>query len=437
MEEKITLSFFLGGLIACILGGFQILYALGFGLVCFVVYGLTKQYTLRQMFEMMLDGVRGAKNILIIFLLIGILTSVWRSAGTIPFLIYHAVRILNPAHFLLYTFLLCCMMSFLMGTSFGTAATMGVVCMMIARSLGIDPALTGGAILAGAYFGDRSSPMSSSALLVSELTETDNYDNLRRMFRTAAFPFALSCLFYLLAGESNAAPAGTSELELFRQHFSLSPIVALPALLIIVLSLLRVRVKLAMLLSIAVSCVLCLTVQHISAAQLLPSLLFGYSSVDPVLSTLLNGGGILSMAKVAGIILISTSYFGIFKKTQLLTQIRRLVEASARRITPFGSVLFTSVVMSAISCNQTLATMLTFQMCDSILPDRKKLALTLEDTVIVLAPLIPWSIAGSMPLVTVGAPVESLLFAVYLYLLPLCSLGRELLCNRKEKAAHP
>ena len=87
MAERIALSLFLLGLVACILGGFQILYALAFGLVCFVFYGLLKKHTPRQMIVMMLDGIRGAKNILIIFLLIGILTSVWRSSGTIPYLI--------------------------------------------------------------------------------------------------------------------------------------------------------------------------------------------------------------------------------------------------------------------------------------------------------------------------------------------------------------
>lgn len=435
MAERIALSLFLLGLVACILGGFQILYALAFGLVCFVVYGLLKKHTPRQMIVMMLDGIRGAKNILIIFLLIGILTSVWRSSGTIPYLIYHAVQMLNPGFFVLYTFLLCCMMSFLMGTSFGTAATMGVVCMMISRSLGIDPVFAGGAILAGSYFGDRCSPMSSSALLVSELTDTNIYDNIRRMLKTAAVPFALSCLLYLMARGASPQTGAVASLDLFREHFNLPFIVALPALLIILLSLFRVPVKRTMLLSILAAGVICLTVQKIPLAQLLPSLLLGYESPNAELAALLNGGGILSMARVAGIILISTSYFGIFKQTQLLTEVHRLVEASASKITPFGSVLFTSVVMSAISCNQTLATMLTFQMCDSILPDRKKLAIALEDTVIVIAPLIPWSIAGGMPLTTVGAPTASIWFAFYLFLLPVFSFGAELLLNGKNKRA--
>lgn len=433
VAERITLSLFLLGLVACILGGFQILYALAFGLLCFVVYGLLKKYTLRQMGCMMLDGIRGAKNILIIFLLIGVLTSVWRSSGTIPFLIYHAVQVLNPSFFVLYTFLLCCMMSFLMGTSFGTAATMGVVCMMISRSLGIDPVLSGGAILAGSYFGDRCSPMSSSALLVSELTDTNIYDNIRRMLKTAAVPFVFSCLLYLAARGTSSQAGRVVSLELFREHFNLSFIVVLPALLIIVLSLFRVPVKRTMLLSILAAGTICLTVQKIPLTELLPSLLLGYQSSNADLSVLLNGGGILSMTKVAGIILISTSYFGIFKQTELLTEVRRLVEASAAKITPFGSVLFTSVVMSAISCNQTLATMLTFQMCGSIVPDRKKLAIVLEDTVIVIAPLIPWSIAGGMPLMTVGAPTTSIWFAFYLFLLPVFSFATELFLNRKNR----
>lgn len=434
MAELVTLSFFLAGLLVCIVGSFEILYALSFGLICFVVYGLIKQHTKKQMLWMILDGVKGAKNILLIFILIGMLTSVWRSAGTIPFLIYHAVSVIQPDYFVLYMFLLCCLMSLLTGTSFGTAATMGVVCMMIAQSLGINPALSGGAILAGAYFGDRCSPMSSSALLVSELTKTNIYDNIRRMFKTSLVPFLATCVLYLMINPgSGDTSLGSAAVEQFQNSFHLSFVVALPAILIILLSLARINVKITMLLSILAGCVLCVTVQKVAPIQLLSSLVFGYSSPDPQLAALLNGGGILSMSKVFGIILISTSYFGIFKKTELLTGITRLVEATALRITPFGSVLFTSIITSAISCNQTLASMMTFQMCEKIMPDKEKLALTLENTVIVIAPLIPWSIAGGMPLTTVGAPTVSILFAFYLYLLPLYSLAMELLFHKKGK----
>lgn len=94
---------------------------------------------------------------------------------------------------LLVSFLLCCLISFLTGTSFGSVATMGVICMTMAKSMGISTILEGGAILAGIYFGDRCSPVSTSALLVSELTGTDLFDNLKQMAKSAWISFGITC----------------------------------------------------------------------------------------------------------------------------------------------------------------------------------------------------------------------------------------------------
>lgn len=441
MAERISLSLFLAGLLVCIFTGLSILYALTFGLISFFVYGLWKKHTIKEMLLMMWSGILTAKTILIVFVLIGVLTSVWRSAGTIPFLIYHAVGFIDPNYFVLYTFLLCSAMSFLLGTSFGTAATMGVICMTIAQSLGIDPMLSGGAILAGVYFGDRCSPMSSSALLVSTLTKTDIYRNIILMVKTAAVPFSLTCILYVITARGSVNTDSAASLELFAEHFNMSWTVALPALVIIVFSLLRINVKTAMAVSILVGSILCITVQGIPLSKLLPSLFFGYSSTDAQLAALLNGGGILSMARVTLIILISTSYYGIFKNTELLSGVKQMIQQAAQRITPLGSVLCTSLFMNTIACNQTLATMLTFQTCEEVMPDQQELAITLENTVIVIAPLIPWSIAGSLPLVTVGAPTSSILFAFYLYLIPICHVAYKLffekLLRRKPAAITP
>lgn len=439
MAERVSLLLFLAGLLVCIVTGFSILYALAFGLICFFTYGLTKKHTVKQMLSMIWSGISTAKTILIVFVLIGVLTSVWRSAGTIPYLIYHAVGLIQPDYFVLYTFLLCSGMSFLLGTSFGTAATMGVICMTIAQSLGINPMLSGGAILAGVYFGDRCSPMSSSALLVSTLTKTDIYRNLVLMFKTAAVPFALTCIFYVVAARGSIHAGSAASLELFTEHFRMSWPVALPAVVILLFSLLRINVKTAMAVSIGVGMLVCIFVQEIPLIKLLPSLWFGYSSSNAELAALLNGGGIVSMARVTLIILISTSYYGIFKNTELLSGVKQMIQQAAQRITPLGAVLATSVFMNTIACNQTLATMLTFQTCEEVMPDQQKLAITLENTVIVLAPLIPWSIAGGLPLTTIGAPTSSIFFAFYLYLIPICHVVYELFLSKwiRRPAAVP
>lgn len=170
------------------------------------------------------------RTIFIVFMLIGMLTGVWRASGTIAYIITLASDFIEPSIFILIAFLLNCAVSFLLGTSFGTSATMGVITMSIGMTIGMPPAMVGGAILAGVYFGDRMSPVSTSALLVSVLTEVDLYTNIRNMAKSAVLPFLISCVIYFALGEmlpdaaaSAAASADFEELYIFRPSLRCLP----------------------------------------------------------------------------------------------------------------------------------------------------------------------------------------------------------------------
>ena len=124
------------------------------------------------------------------------------------------------------------------------------------------------------------------------------------------------------------------------------------------------------------------------------------------------------MVKVFCIVCLSSCYSGMFNGTGLLKIFRGGLNRLSERILPFGSILLTSIVTVMVSCNQALAIMLTQQLCVDTEPDPETMASHLENTVVVVAPLIPWSIAGAVPLATVGAPTACILTACYLYLLP-------------------
>ena len=175
---NIVLGIFAAIFFICILTGSELLYALGAGFFLFVGYGLYKKYSLSDVLSMAWKGVMSVRTIFIVFMLIGMLTGVWRASGTIAYIITLASDFIEPSIFILIAFLLNCAVSFLLGTSFGTSATMGVITMSIGMTIGMPPAMVGGAILAGVYFGDRMSPVSTSALLVSVLTEVDLYTNI-------------------------------------------------------------------------------------------------------------------------------------------------------------------------------------------------------------------------------------------------------------------
>ena len=199
-----------------------------------------------------------------------------------------------------------------------------------------------------------------------------------------------------------------------------------------VLSLLKRSVKLTMFLSILAAGVLCVALQGMPLPELGKTALLGYEPALEELKPLLTGGGAVSMVKPLCIVSISSTYSGLFEGTGLLDGMKTAVSRLAKRITPFGSLLAVSVGTCVISCNQTLAIMLSHALCRED-QSSQDLAIGLEDTAVVLAPLVPWSIAGAVPLASIGAPTAALLGACYLYLIPLWNLLVHLVRRSKEQ----
>lgn len=419
MIERSVLVLFAVSLMLCIGFDISILVALVFGFFLFFGYGLYKKHTARAMAAMAFSGIKTVKNILITFILIGIITAVWRICGTIPYIVYHATRFCRPEAMVLITFLLCCLISVLTGTAFGTAATMGVICVTMSTSMGIPLLYSGGAVLAGSFFGDRCSPMSTSALLVSTVTGTDLYRNIGNMVKTSVVPFLIACGVYTFLGFGTAADYDVSEIQnLFAEAFVLHPAALIPAAVIILFSCFRINVKTTMSVSILCGTAVALFIQGVPLSELFHTAVWGFKTENPEVAALLSGGGVQSMVKVFCIVCLSSCYSGMFNGTGLLEGFRGSLNRLSEKILPFGSIFLTSVITVMVSCNQTLAIMLTQQLCVDAEPDPETMASHLENTTVVIAPLIPWSIAGAVPLATVGAPTACILTACYLYLLP-------------------
>jgi NhaC family Na+:H+ antiporter len=238
--------------------------------------------------------------VLRIFLLIGLLTALWRASGTITFFVYHGVRLIPPSFFLVAGFGLTSLLGYALGTSYGTTGTVGVILITLARAGGVPPALMAGAVLSGAYFGDRTGPASSCANLVATVTGTDLYGNLRAMLKSSVVPMAACFALYGVLSPRYPLAAGEGGLiTLMEQNFSMSLWCTLPALLMLVLPLCKVPVRTAMTASIAAAAGVGLWVQDQSLVQLLSASLFGYIPSDPQLAEILSGGGLLSMLTVS------------------------------------------------------------------------------------------------------------------------------------------
>lgn len=427
MVENIVLGTFCVALFGFIFTGLPLLGALAVGFILFFGYGVYKGYGFKNVLRMSWQGIQSVKTIFIVFILIGMLTGLWRASGTLPYIISQAARFIRPSIFLLLAFWLNCGISFLLGTAFGTAATMGVITMSVSQTLGLPSLYTGGAILSGAYFGDRMSPVSTSALLVSVLTETDLYKNIKNMAESAFVPFIAASLIYL--GIGIATPKLSSEtLALagpLSSQFAFTPVLTLPAASILFLSALKVSVKKNMLVSILLAGILCYLVQGASLGEILRIMALGYHCPDKELAHMLNGGGILSMLRVSAIVLLSASFGGIFKGTGLLQGVQHLFDRLHFKIGTFPAMVLSGIFTSMVTCNQTLAIVLTHQLCGPFINSKEQLALHLENTAVVIPPLIPWAIASATVLDSVGGPLESIPWAVYLYLIPLWGIVRD------------
>jgi len=433
MASMLILGLFVAALVLCVVCKLSVLYALLFGYAIFFLHGLYEKFTAGDMLRASFEGLKKVKNVVIAMVLIGMLTALWRASGTIAYIICNTASFIKPAAFILIAFVLNCLISFLTGTAFGTAGTMGVITMTIGSVLGANPLALGGAILSGAYFGDRCSPVSSSALLVSELTGSDIFDNIKKMLIRCIVPFCVACVLFLLMGNSGELSSeGVGVLDAMRQHYVLNLFCLIPAVLLIVLALLRVPMRKTLIACIGASLVICLFVQKQGVGEICRMLVMGYDAGNEAVS-LMNGGGIVSMAKVIAIVSLSSCYMGIFEKTGLLDGVGALARCIADKTTRQAAIFVCAAICGMISCNQTLSIMLTYQLCDKLFSDKQELALCIEDSAVVMAPLVPWSIACEVTLTTVGAPIAAFSHAFYLMLVPLWMIACAAYKKRKQK----
>ena len=361
---------FLAAVGLCILLGQSLILAIWVGIAAFAALGLRRGMTVRAMWDAAWAQGRKMCCVIVIYMLIGAITALWRSAGTIAFFIYHGLRIITPQLFLLVTFLLTSFISYALGTSFGVVGTLGVILMALARSGGVSVAITAGTIVAGAYFGDRCSPASSSATLVAAATDTKLYDNLHMMHRTGWLPYLVSLAAYAALSVTHPlAMVDSGVLDQLSGTFSLSWWTAIPALLILILPLCKVPIR-------------------------------------------------PTMAVSAGL------YAGLLGGMGVLNGAAHLAQRLARRAGRFPACAAISVVCSMVFCNQSTCAVV----CNQLLEDdytkrghgRGEMALDVENSGIVLAPLIPWNISVSIPLAMLGADMSAIPYEILLYAIPLC-----------------
>lgn len=380
MGSIVCFALFLGAVGVCLAEGWQLMWAIWAGIAVFVVLGLARHVPVRVMAAGAWRQGRKMCSVIDIYLLIGAITALWRSAGTIGFFIYHGLQIITPQMFLLVAFLLTSFISYALGTSFGVVGTVGVILMALARSGGVDAAVTAGTIIAGAYFGDRCSPASSSAALVAAATGTVLERNLRRMHRTGWLPYVVSLAVY--AALSVTHPLAALAVTLWGQGGQLWDV--------------------------------------------LRDTVLGYRPAGGALQQVLAGGGVASMLTATLMAISAGMYAGLLDSAGVLGGVRRHAAALARRAGRFPACAAVCALAGMIFCNQSAGPVVADQLLEETYRARgqggEELALDIENSGIVMAPLIPWNISVSIPLVMLGADASAIPYEVLLYAIPLCYL---------------
>lgn len=430
MDVLIAFLVFAACMAACLVLNITMVLPLALGFVLFSGTALRRGFSAKEILSFALESLKDSFIVIGILLLIGCLTGMWRLSGTVACFVTMGVSVIPPRLFLLAAFLLASLMSYALGTSFGVTATAGVILMSIARAGEVDPILAAGAILSGVYVGDRGSPAASSGNLVAVLTHTDMRKNVREMLKCSIIPFLICCAAYgFLSAKSPMQNVHSGILEMLGSEFDLHWLCIVPAVLMIALPFCGLSIKLSMAVSLASSVAVAVFIQHAGVAECLRVMLLGYETENPELTDILSGGGISSMLEVCVILVISCSYGSIFEHTGLLDGVNRRVGAMSAKLGRFPVMLLLGFGVSAIFCNQTIGAImqsdLSAQMYGDSDSEKNAKMLDMENSVILVAGLVPWCIACSVPRAMLGVGVSAVPYSFYLWLVPLWWLIRK------------
>ncbi|MDO4392829.1 MAG: Na+/H+ antiporter NhaC family protein [Bacillota bacterium] len=421
----VAFAVFIAAMVACIATGQSIIFGLVVGFVTFIAAGHIKGFIVKDMLLMAWGSVKDSIIVVEIWLMIGLLTGIWRASGTISFFVYYGVLLVRPPLFIILAFVMCCVLSYILGTSFAVSGTLGVMLMALASSAGVDPLLTGGAIMSGIYFGDRCSPASSSAILVANITGTDLMTNVKRMFATGTLPVGITLIIYAVLSVRNPMnQVDDTIMSALSTEFELTPMTLIPVAFIVILPILRFDIRWAFIGGILSSGVIAVLCQHMSIMESVSCALGGFSPESTVLKEILSGGGLIEMFESCVIVTIACSYSGIFEGTNLLNDIQEIIEKMMNKTGKFIATLILSLMTCAIFCSQTIAAML----CNDLMKkpyektgsDNYELAMDIENSTIMVCALFPWCISASVPLTMLGVDARAILYGFLLYIVPIC-----------------
>ncbi|MFE9247737.1 Na+/H+ antiporter NhaC [Streptomyces sp. NPDC007088] len=391
--------------------------------------------------DRMLVGIRSkidaAMPALLILVSIGMLIGTWTLSGTIPMIVDWGLKAIQPSWIVVLSFLITMVVSTVTGTSWGSVGTVGVALIGVAGGLGVSLPMTAGAIVSGAYFGDKMSPMSDTTNLAPAVAGSTLFEHIRHLLWTTGPAAVLSCVLYLVLGRTQHADGQAAQRtealqNLLEQGFHFNLLLLLPPAVILVGAIMKKPPLPTIIASSAVAGLLGGVFQGFSLRQICASastgfttsMLDGHGGIDPgqlsqAAGTLLNRGGMASMASTMLIGLAGFAFAGILTETGCLDVLMHRLLARVRRT---GGIILATALSSVGAAFAMGVSYLTIivpgQAFRDVYPERglapKNLSRTLEDSGTVFVPLVPWTEAATYMSTTLG--VATMAYAPYAFL---------------------
>ncbi len=372
---------------------------------------------------------------MLILMLVGVLIASWIPAGVIPTLIYYGLKILSPKIFLVTVCFVCAVSSLSTGSSWTTGATFGVAFMGIGMGLGVPAPMTAGAVISGAIFGDKMSPLSDSTNLAAGVAEADLFDHIKSMMYTTGPALVISLVIYAVMGMQFAGSTiDTSQVDVIlsglKNNYFISPITILPAVLVVFLAVKRVGGLAVMVIASLVGAAFAMIFQGYSIGEMANFMNYGFVSDTGIeaVDSLLSRGGLQSMMWTISLGFIALSMGGVLEKT-------RMLEAFLDKISGLVSSvrgLIITHVLSAIAVNifsasQYMAIIIPSRMLVPAYKEQRILpqvnSRTSEDSATVTSPLIPWGLCGVYFTGVLGVgTIEYLPYVFLAYLAPIIAI---------------
>lgn len=398
--------------------------------ITFTIFSACHGVGLDHVLEDMGEKIKRALPGILILLSIGMLIGTWMIAGTVPLMVDYGLKLINPSYLYVLSFVVTAIVATFTGTSWGSAGTIGVALMGVAATMDVSLAITAGAVVSGAYFGDKLSPLSDTTNVSALAAGAGIYEHIRHMLYTSVPSSVLAIVVFLLAGTS--IDAGSVNLDIIDDTvaelgglFTLNPVLLLPPAVVLVGSIMRKPPLIVLFLSSATAAVLAVLVQGFSVSDTLDAAVSGFTTdmvsqdVSGPLTELVNRGGLQSMYSSAFFVFCAFFFAAALENSGVLRLfLSRLID----RLRSTGSLVLATLLSGFTVINGTSNALVTYFLINDLYGEAYKkrnlhptnLSRSMEDSVTLTEVLMPWTVSGAFIAGTLGvANFDFLPWAVF------------------------